>query len=825
MLSKTILQKLTENTRKAFENAFWIASNAHEEEVKAEHLLIGIWQEKGSLGMALLQLHNFQNKNTAKLISGYTQKASRNKKAEINLPLSIAVKKVLKKSASIASQYSHKYIGTEHVLYSLIDFKDERIDQILQSAHIDKKQIKKTLLDLFRDTVSFPDPMSTFGIASNKNQDIKRLQKSILSYFCTNLTDLAKKNKIEPVIGREQETSRLIHILNRKTKNNPILIGEPGVGKTAIVQGLALRIVKGEIPESLRNKEVLSLDIGSVIAGTMLRGDLEARLKEIVEEIKQIKNLILFIDEIHNIVGAGSVNGAMDTANLLKPALSQGDIQCIGATTLEEYHRFIERDRALERRFQPILIKELTEEQSIKVIKGLKPIYEHYHRVVIPDQSITAAVTLSSRYINDRYLPDKAIDVIDETAARLRSVRYTLSPLQKKIESLKQQLKSIEDEKEKSVIDEEYQDALSFKQKEDKIISKLSSLKSKDTSRLQSIEITERDIRHTIAVMTGIPLNELKSIRNINLLLKLIHSRIIGQEHVINTIHGFIKRANAGITNPSRPWGSFIFLGPTGVGKTELAKVLAEELFGMKESFIKLDMSEFMEKHNVSRLIGSPPGYVGFEEGGKLTEKIKRNPYSLILFDEIEKAHPDVFNLLLQILEDGILTDARGNQVNFKNTLIIMTSNIGTSEFTKEASKLGFNTNEPDKEEVLEKKYEEIKEKALKELKSHLRPELLNRIDQTLVFKPLSLKEIEKIVDLEVKKLTYRVKNVKITFGKEVKQFLAEKSFNPTQGARHVRQQVQTLIEEPIADVLLKGHPKEIFITTKDGKIITKGKN
>lgn len=826
MLSKTILQKFTENTKKTIENAFKIAASLQESEVKSEHLLIGIWQERGSLGMALLQLYNFQNKNTTKIISSYGRKKAKDKE-KIATSLSLEVKKILKKAAVLASQHSHKYIGTEHILYSILDCKDEKIDTILESAKIDKKHLKKTLLDVFKDASNFPDPIATFGVASPKNQENKRIQKSILSYFCTNLTQLAMQNKIEPVIGRKQEIERVIHILNRKNKNNPILIGEPGVGKTAIIQGLALKIAKGEIPDSLKNKQVLSLDLNSVVAGTMLRGDLEARLKEIIEEVKEIKEVILFIDEIHNIVGAGSASGTMDAANILKPALSQSEIQCIGATTLDEYRRHIEKDRALERRFQPLVVKEITQDQAIKVIEGLKPIYEKYHNLKISEEALHAAVTLSSRYINDRYLPDKALDVIDETAARTRSTTSSPSALQKQIDALKNHLHAIEIEKEKSIIHEDYQNALHFKNRQVKIVEELVLLESQDKPNTQVIEITERDVTQTIATMTGVPVDEVFTSRNIKLLESRLKSLVVGQDEAIKTVCGFVKRANAGISNPNRPWGSFLFLGPTGVGKTELARKLAEELFGSKESFIKIDMSEFMEKHNVSRLIGSPPGYVGFEEGGKLTEKIKRNPYSLVLFDEIEKANPDVFNILLQILEDGVLTDGRGNQINFKNTLIIMTSNIGTHEFSQVASKLGFQipesgTPQMKKQEQLDKRYEEIKAKALNELSHHMKPELINRIDRVLVFRPLGMREITKIIGLEIKKLTNRLKNIKIQIDSRAIKILAEKSYNPREGARAIRRQIQTLIEEPIADLILESRSgmKEIIVKSKNGNIV-----
>lgn len=822
MLSKNILQRCTGNTKRIIENAFKIASTLKENEVKAEHLLIGIWQEKGSLGMALLQLYNFQNKSTSKLITGYLENSSARSRSASSqhIQLSETAKKILKKAAVVASQYSHKYIGTEHILYSILDSRDEKVDHIFHHAKIDKKQMKKSLQEILRDTSLFPDPMSVFSVTSTKGQESKKLQKSFLSHFCTNLTQLANQGKIEPIIGREEEIDRVIHIINRKTKNNPILIGEPGVGKTAIIQGLALKIAKGEAPESLKNTQILSLDLSAVVAGTMLRGDLEARIKEIIEETKQIKNLILFIDEIHNLVGAGSATGTMDTANILKPSLSQGEIQCIGATTLDEYRRFIEKDRALERRFQPVIVKEISPEQTIKVIKGLRPTYEQYHNIKITDESIKAAVHLSGRYINDRYLPDKAIDVIDETASRLRSTKYIPDPAQRRIHLLKNKLTELESAKAQLVLKEDYQSAITFKEKQEKLIGQLSILQVKRPQTIRSLQISEKDIRETIATMTGVPIDEVRDINNIKRLEKIFTTKIIGQDHAIKTVCGFIKRANAGITSPDRPWGSFLFLGPTGVGKTEFAKVLAEELFGVKEAFIKLDMSEFMEKHNVARLVGSPPGYVGYEEGGKLTERIRRNPYSLILLDEIEKAHPDVFNLLLQILEDGVLTDARGTQVNFRNTIIIMTSNIGTEAFSREASKLGFTAPELEKNPKLEKRYEAIKENALQELKSHMRPELLNRIDQILVFKPLGLNEIEKITSSELKKLTARLKHVRLTITQDAKKIIVEKSFNIREGARLVRRQIQELIEEPIADSILESHPKHVEVKTRNGKII-----
>lgn len=829
MLPKLISQKFTVNTRHALENAFVMAHKLKAREIMAEHLFLGIWQERGSLGMALLQLHEFKLKKSPPSINLNPQQSHLQKTKRINMdiPLSEQVKKILKKAALIANRHFHKYIGTEHILYSVLDTKNEEVDKILKNANVSKKQIKKSLLGILKNTGIFPDPINIFRTMPKEpgQQNQKRLQKSILSYFCANLTELARENKLDPVIGRDHEIERLIHIISRKGKNSPILIGEPGVGKTAIVHGLATKIAKGEVPENLKNKQILSLDLSLVMAGTMLRGDLEAKLKDIIEETKEIGNIVLFIDEIHNIISAGNAAGSMDAANILKPALSQNEIQCIGATTLDEYRRTIERDRALERRLQPILVKELSAEHTVKILTELKPAYEHYHRVKISDESIKSAVQLSEQYLTQRYLPDKAIDIIDETSARVRSKTKSQTVFSKKIEALKNRLQKIMKEKEVSILKEDYQNAIGLQNKEEEITRRLMNYeeKLKQQQNVPTLEIFEKDVQETITNITGIPLAQLKTGQvNVNKLEKIINKKIVGQKEAITEVCGFIKRARAGLASPKRPLGSFLFLGPSGVGKTEFAKVLAKELFGNKESFVRLDMSEFMEKHNVSRLIGAPPGYIGYEEGGKLTEHIKKVPYSLILLDEIEKAHPDVFNILLQILDDGILTDARGTEVNFKNTIIIMTSNIGTGDFSQEAYKLGFTVNKKvncKKESMLEKRYREIQSKALTDLKSYMKPELINRIGRILVFKPLNIKDIEKIIDLEISDLESRLRNqnIKIITNPEARKKLAEKSFNPREGARLVRRQVQKMIEDPIASIILRSKESD----NDDSKKIT----
>jgi ATP-dependent Clp protease ATP-binding subunit ClpC len=637
----------------------------------------------------------------------------------------------------------------------------------------------------------------------------KRLEERktpALDFFAVNLTDEIIQKKIDPVIGREEEIARLIQILSRRTKNNPILLGEPGVGKTAIVEGLAKKILQGQVPDILINKKIFSLDLSLLIAGTIFRGDFENRMRQVIEEIKSNSQAILFIDEIHNIIGAGSTPGSLDAANILKPALSRGEIRCIGTTTPAEYKKYIEPDPALERRFQPIYVNEPTPEETIELLSDLANIYQRYHGVIITPQAIQAAVELSERYIQDKFLPDKAIDLIDEAASKIK-VKRRRSKIYFQIKAKEKELEKIKKIKLETVEKEDYQEALDYKEREMDILEELAVLEERQIQEEKVVlgEIGRAEIAEVLSEMTKIPLKDLVQEEKERLLNleKILEKRIIGQDEAIKEVARCIRRAQVGLNNPFRPKGSFIFLGPSGVGKTELAKVMAEEIFGQREALIRIDMSEFSEPINISKLIGSPPGYVGYRESGKLTDPVKNHPYSLVLFDEIEKAHSEVLNLLLQILEDGSLTDATGRKIDFKNTIIVMTSNIGTSILNKQAS-IGFETRRL--KEDLEAQYKETKEKVLRDLKNRFRLEFLNRVDKIIVFKPLNLKTLEKIVDLQMKDLEDRCreKGIKLKLLPGARKFIAKASFAPEVGARAIRQTIQDLVETPLAEALLK---------------------
>ncbi|MFN3928918.1 MAG: ATP-dependent Clp protease ATP-binding subunit, partial [Thermoflexus sp.] len=629
----------------------------------------------------------------------------------------------------------------------------------------------------------------------------ERPKTPLLDQLAIDLTALAEEGKLDPVIGREQEIERVIQILSRRTKNNPALIGEPGVGKTAIVEGLAQRIVAGEIPEPLLNKRVLQLDVASLVAGTMYRGQFEERLKRVLEELKSA-DCILFIDEMHMLVGAGAAGSAVDAANILKPALARGEIQCIGATTFDEYRKYIESDAALERRFQPVVVEEPTIEETIEILRGIRHRYEEHHKLTITDEAIEAAARLSARYIPDRYLPDKAIDLIDEAAARVRMYKAARWPSLQKVYN---ELRMVQREREEALAERRYEDVTDLKAREEELQLQLQQLRMRSEID-EGPKVTAEDIAEVVSMWTGIPVSRIAGDESQRLLQmeEELKKRIVGQDEAISVIARAVRRARAGLKDPRRPIGSFIFLGPTGVGKTELTKALAEFLFGSEDALLQLDMSEFMERHNVSRLVGAPPGYVGYEEAGQLTEYVRRRPYCIVVFDEIEKAHPDVFNMLLQIMEEGRLTDARGRKVDFRNTIIIMTSNIGAETIRK--AHLGFPTQK--QEEVdLERRYREMREKLLNELRKVFRPEFLNRVDQVVVFRPLSREDILKIVDLELGKVAARLKEHRLSIEATpaAKAFLADKGYDPEYGARPLRRVIQNLVEDALSEGMLAG--------------------
>lgn len=715
-------------------------------------------------------------------------------------------KRIIENSRRESKRMGQNYVGTEHILLSLMREIDSVAVRILIDANIDPQRIFADLLKL----LSEDSPVSPFR--ENDEMNEKNSDTPTLNQYGKYLTTLAKEGKLDPVIGRDAEITRIIEILSRRTKNNPVLIGEPGVGKTAVVEGLAQMIVDSKVPEVLKNKKVVSLDMSAMIAGAKYRGDFEERLKKSLNEIKQNGNIILFIDELHTIIGAGSAEGAMDAANILKPLLSRGEVQIIGATTLNEYRKYIEKDSALERRFQSVIVDEPSTEDTINILKGLKDKYEAHHKVKISEDAIEAAVNLSKRYINDRFLPDKAIDLIDEACSKIKLKSVTMP---EKVTKLEKEIKKVNKDKEEAIIAQSFEDAAKFRDKEKELKKKLEEEKNKWKKSEQKNEalVTSEDICDVISSWTKIPVSKLtkKESEKLKELDTKLKERVIGQDEAVEALARAIKRARVGLKDEKRPIGSFIFLGPTGVGKTELTKALAENLFGDENSMIRFDMSEFMEPHSVSKLIGSPPGYVGYDDGGQLTEQVRRKPYSIILFDEIEKAHPDVFNILLQILEDGRLTDSNGRTVSFKNTVIIMTSNIGARSITENKT-IGFMSKTD-----ATKDYEKTKNEVMDELKRAFRPEFLNRLDDIVVFKKLSEESVEKITRLMLKDFEKLVenKNIKISIDESLVKFIAKTGFDTVYGARPLRRAIQSNVEDKFAEKMLDGE-----INAKDNVIV-----
>ena len=718
----------------------------------------------------------------------------------VEIPFTPRAKRVLELSWDEARQLGHNYIGTEHLLLGLIREGEGVAARVLENLGVDLNKVRSNVVKMLGESKPQAVSSGTSGASSSTGGKTKTPS---LDEFGRDLTLAAQELRLDPVVGREKEIERVIQILARRTKNNPVLIGEPGVGKTAVAEGLAIRIVNAEVPDILDGKKIIQLDMGLLVAGTKYRGEFEERLKKIMDEIRQAGNIILVIDEMHTLIGAGAAEGAIDAANILKPALSRGEIQVIGATTLDEYRKYVEKDSALERRFQPVIIDEPTEEESIEIIKGLKPKYEEHHKLIISDEAIVAAVKLSNKYITDRFLPDKAIDVIDEASSKVRLKVSNLSPEGKELEK---ELRSIIKEKEDAIRNQEFEKASQLRDDEADMKDKIREMaqKYREEHEANKPTVTAENVAEVIGTMTGIPVTKLTEGES-ERLLKLeqtLHERVIGQNDAVVAIAKAIRRARVGLKSPNRPIGSFIFCGPTGVGKTELAKALAEAVFGSEDNMIRVDMSEFMEKHSTAKLIGSPPGYVGYDDGGHLTELVRKKPYSVILFDEIEKAHPDVFNIMLQILDDGRLTDAKGRHVNFKNTIIIMTSNVGASMITT-TSKLGFSTSDDESKD----KYEKLKETVSEEMKKAFRPEFLNRIDETIVFAHLKQEEIRQIVDLMLKDLFKRLaeRELSVEVTDEVKDHLAKNGYSEAYGARPLRRLIQRKIEDMLAEEILSG--------------------
>ena len=739
----------------------------------------------------------------------------------VEIPFTPRAKRVLELSWDEARQLGHNYIGTEHLLLGLIREGEGVAARVLENLGVDLNKVRSNVIKMLGE--SKPQATaggSSSGSSSSTSSSSGKTKTPSLDEFGRDLTLAAQELRLDPVVGRDKEIERVIQILARRTKNNPVLLGEPGVGKTAVAEGLALRIVNAEVPDILDGKKVIQLDMGLLVAGTKYRGEFEERLKKIMDEIRQAGNIILVIDEMHTLIGAGAAEGAIDAANILKPALSRGEIQVIGATTSDEYRKYIEKDPALERRFQPVMIDEPSIDESIEIIKGLKPKYEEHHKLIISDEAIVAAVKLSSKYVNDRFLPDKAIDVIDEASSKVRLKASNMCPEGKKLEK---QLKSLIKEKEDAIRNQEFETASQLRDDEADLRDQIREVSAKwrEEHEANKPTVTAENVAEVIAMMTGVPVTKLTEGES-ERLLKLedtLHKRVIGQHDAIVAISKAIRRARVGLKAPNRPIGSFIFCGPTGVGKTELAKALAEAMFGSEDNMIRVDMSEFMEKHSTAKLIGSPPGYVGYDDGGHLSELVRKKPYSVVLFDEIEKAHPDVFNIMLQILDDGRLTDSKGRHISFKNTVIIMTSNVGASMITN-TSKLGFTTSEDESKS----KYEKLKETVSEEMKKAFRPEFLNRIDETIVFSHLSKEEIRQIVDLMLKDLFKRLaeKELNIEVSDEVKDHLAESGYSEAYGARPLRRLIQRKMEDSLAEEILSGKYSKgdtIKVTLVDGKI------
>jgi ATP-dependent Clp protease ATP-binding subunit ClpC len=802
--------RFTERAQKVLALAQEEAVRLGHNNIGTEHILLGLIREgDGIAAKALvalgLGLEKIQDEVEALIGRGQEQPT--------NIAYTPRAKKVIELSMDEARKLGHTYVGTEHILLGLIREGEGVAARVLNNLGVSLNKARQQVLQLLGSSESASSAPS--GSTANVNTPT-------LDSLARDLTAVAKEGNLDPVIGRAKEIERVIQVLSRRTKNNPVLIGEPGVGKTAIAEGLAQRIIANEIPETLRDKRVMTLDMGSVVAGTKYRGEFEDRLKKIMDEIRNAGNVILFIDELHTLIGAGGAEGAIDASNILKPALARGELQCIGATTLDEYRKYIEKDAALERRFQPITVDQPTAEEAILILRGLRDRYEAHHRVKITDDAIEQAVRLSDRYIPDRFLPDKAIDLIDEASSKVRLRTYTVPPNLKQLES---RLEDVRKEKDAAVQSQEFEKAASLRDSEQKLRDELEATKNewKEKQGRTDSEVTPDDIAHVVASWTGIPVVKLAEEETERLLKmeSILHSRVIGQDEAVKAVSRAVRRSRAGLKDPKRPMGSFIFLGPTGVGKTELARALAEAMFGDENAVIRIDMSEYMEKHSTSRLVGAPPGYVGYEEGGQLTEKVRRKPYSVVLLDEIEKAHPEVFNILLQVLEDGRLTDSKGRSVDFRNTLIIMTSNVG-AETIKKGSSLGFTTGNA--QSAAANEYEAMREKVLAELKRSFRPEFLNRIDESIVFHPLDREHIAQIVSLMANDLRKRLKeqDIDFTLTDTAKAYLAKEGFDPTYGARPLRRAIQKHIEDRLSEELLKGNIKKgdsVVIDEKDGEL------
>ena len=809
--------KFTARAEKALEYAQEIAMQLGHNYIGTEHLLYGLVEEGTGVASKVLQNQGLTSEKVKQSIEEIVGVGDEIEDAN-QISFTPRSKRVIENAFLEARRLGTEYIGTEHLLIGIMKEGDCVATRIMLEEDVNPQGLYNELIKVLNEEGEESNESNSSSSKGSYNST------PTLNQYGTDLTKQAKEGKLDPVIGRKEEIQRVIQILSRRTKNNPCLIGEPGVGKTAVAEGLAEKIVAGDVPEILKNKRVVSLDMASMIAGAKYRGDFEERIKKALKEVKKAGDVIIFIDEIHTIVGAGSAEGAVDAANILKPLLARGEIQLIGATTLKEYRKYIEKDAALERRFSPVTVNEPTEEEATQILFGLRDKYEAHHNVKITDEAIKAAVELSSRYINDRYLPDKAIDLIDEAASKVRMSSYT-EP--ESFKELKDKIEKLDKEKEEAIRVQDFEKAAKIRDKENAKKKELEDAKKEwETKSSKNVStLKEEDIANVISSWTGIPVAKVSQSENDKLknLEENLHKRVIGQDEAVSAVAKAIKRSRMGLKDPNKPIGSFLFLGPTGVGKTELSKALAENLFGSEDALIRIDMSEYMEPHSVAKLIGSPPGYVGYDEAGQLTEKVRRKPYSVILFDEIEKAHPDVMNMLLQVLDDGRLTDSQGRTVNFKNTVIIMTSNVGAKLITDKKT-LGFTESKSgDDKESEEKEYKDIKKEVMAELKKEFKPEFLNRIDEIIVFHKLEDSQIRKIVDILINNVGKLLKEqgIKLTVDEKAKDLVAKKGTDKTYGARPLKRAIQTMIEDKIAEAMLDGKiKKEAKVTAKDDEIV-----
>lgn len=811
------MERFTQRARRVLSLAHQEAERMRHNYIGTEHLLLGLIEEDGGVAGRVLRELGLEPQRVQEMIErlvGFGQYRGG------KLDLSPGTQQVLEHAVEEARRMGHHYIGTEHLLLGLVRYGEGVAMDVLRKLGITAEQIRRQTHRILQESTTTRRAAAVGEPQRSAKQDPQQKSKTpLVDQLATDLTALAEEGKLDPVIGRQMEIERVIQVLARRTKNNPALIGEPGVGKTAIVEGLAQRIVEGDVPAPLLNKRVLQLDVGSLVAGTMYRGQFEERLKRVIDELKS-SGAILFIDEVHMLVGAGAAGSSVDAANILKPALSRGELQVIGATTLDEYRKYIESDAALERRFQPIYVEEPTIEQALEILRGIRPAYEEHHRLNISDEALDAAVRLSARYVTERFLPDKAIDLIDESSSRVRMYK---SPAAKMAKELMEQLRQIRHNRELALEDNRFDDAQELLERQEAIERQLERLRS-TWDRSNSPVVSAEDIAEVVSMWTGVPVMQMAETESQRLLRmeEELGKYIIGQQEAIDAISKAVRRARAGLKDPRRPIGSFIFLGPTGVGKTELTKALARFMFGSEEALVQLDMSEFMERHTVSRLVGAPPGYVGYEEAGQLTEAIRRRPYSIVVFDEIEKAHPEAHNMLLQIMEEGHLTDAKGHKVDFRNTIIIMTSNVG-ADMIKRQTSIGFNLK---RDEKLEEKqaYEEMRKKLMEALRRVFRPEFINRVDSVIVFRSLNKEDIKKIVDIEMNKVAQRLQEHQIALhtSPAARDLLAELGYDPDMGARPLRRVIQQKVEDALSDALLSGEFSKgdtVLVDVVDGEI------